>query len=686
MTTSRREVVTGSLALAVRVALHAGRIGVAASLTSCGGGGGGGVAAPAGLSYARPAQIRVGTPIPAMSPTVNGGVTSYSVSPTLPPGLSLDPTSGSISGTPTAAAPQTTYTITASNSGGSTTFALTLTVLATLTIASVSNAAPTALTPVSLTTTGLDVTSAFTVSLSNTSGYSATLNPIRTDSNGTVVIAAPLYIDPSSGNTAPLNASVQITQGAVSNAVALAIADIPSTASYGVSPGEISKAFFAAQTIHMGVTINALQAMRALPSSKADTTLVQQHLRQQQMGVIEASDNVDVIISGSQSSLAVGTATDGTAITFNANSVDIMDRTFAMYLQSIGYLPSTIYSAAASVRRVKNASRLSTKLVRAQALTPKQIIDGMGTFGGALGMGTAAVQTYKNTTANEWDFTLALGQGVTSAALVLGTVAAAPELVAAATIVGTGFAVAALATDAYKWYAASNAVDAAQNANNPAALAAAQAALTNAKESVGVDTVGLLLGPLGFPNEVASEAGIGAQVVKALTTAQTGLSGEVVQGLGLIQGAASLWVAATAPTEAATDGDTMTASNAEVPSGATSFGLADGSVTISNTNNPTLSPLPQMNLTEPNTQTTFTTVADTGGSYSLVVPLNVPGFNYSQMSIVPYDPVSAVDLSVPTIVDLTGLNTNAPVSLPPETGVCTDTDASAPDQDDPDCD
>lgn len=56
-----------------------------------------------------------------MTPTVTGTVTSYSISPALSSGLTLDTTSGAISGTPTAMMAQTTYTVTATNSGGSAT-------------------------------------------------------------------------------------------------------------------------------------------------------------------------------------------------------------------------------------------------------------------------------------------------------------------------------------------------------------------------------------------------------------------------------------------------------------------------------------------------------------------------------------------------------------------------------------
>jgi hypothetical protein len=70
----------------------------------------------------------VGQAIPPYIPTVTGTVTSFSVSPTLPAGLSFNATTGAITGTATATSPQTTYTVTASNPGGSTTTTLTITV------------------------------------------------------------------------------------------------------------------------------------------------------------------------------------------------------------------------------------------------------------------------------------------------------------------------------------------------------------------------------------------------------------------------------------------------------------------------------------------------------------------------------------------------------------------------------
>ncbi len=86
--------------------------------------------APTGLSYpSNPAVYTVGQAIPDNTPTISGGaVLSWTIDQTLPAGLSFDTTTGTISGTPTATSQRTLYTVTATNSGGSTSVMLTITV------------------------------------------------------------------------------------------------------------------------------------------------------------------------------------------------------------------------------------------------------------------------------------------------------------------------------------------------------------------------------------------------------------------------------------------------------------------------------------------------------------------------------------------------------------------------------
>ena len=94
---------------------------------SGGGGGSGGIAAPSGLSYPDPQSFNTTSPV-TIAPTVTGLVTSYTVNPSLPVGLTLNSATGAITGTPTTPVAQAIYMITASNAAGSTAFALHLTV------------------------------------------------------------------------------------------------------------------------------------------------------------------------------------------------------------------------------------------------------------------------------------------------------------------------------------------------------------------------------------------------------------------------------------------------------------------------------------------------------------------------------------------------------------------------------
>lgn len=87
------------------------------------------VVAPSALSYTTPLSLTVDTAMTAASPTVTGTVDSYAVAPALPAGLSLNTTTGVISGTPTAAQVSTNYTVTATNIAGSTTFVVVITVV-----------------------------------------------------------------------------------------------------------------------------------------------------------------------------------------------------------------------------------------------------------------------------------------------------------------------------------------------------------------------------------------------------------------------------------------------------------------------------------------------------------------------------------------------------------------------------
>ena len=84
---------------------------------------------PTNLSYSpNPIVVVVGSPSITSTPTVTGTPTTYTISPALPGTITINPTTGVISGIPTVVSPLTTYTVTATNGGGSTTTTFKLTI------------------------------------------------------------------------------------------------------------------------------------------------------------------------------------------------------------------------------------------------------------------------------------------------------------------------------------------------------------------------------------------------------------------------------------------------------------------------------------------------------------------------------------------------------------------------------
>ena len=84
---------------------------------------------PSSLSYLTPQTYIEKIKIDSLNPRVQGIPSLYTVDKSLPAGLSLNPRTGSITGTPTKAQDFTDYTITASNSTGYDTFTVTIKVL-----------------------------------------------------------------------------------------------------------------------------------------------------------------------------------------------------------------------------------------------------------------------------------------------------------------------------------------------------------------------------------------------------------------------------------------------------------------------------------------------------------------------------------------------------------------------------
>jgi len=181
--------------------------------------------APSSLSYTSPVVYTKGVAIAANTPSNGGGtVLSYSVSPTLPSGLTLNPTTGVISGTPTTISATTSYGITATNSGGFTQTKLIITVNdAAPTQLSYSNnpanySKGTSITPNTPSSNGGGVVVSYAVSTNTPLPTGLALNPTTGVITGTPTTATPtanyLITATNTGGSALVNLSITVNDAA----------------------------------------------------------------------------------------------------------------------------------------------------------------------------------------------------------------------------------------------------------------------------------------------------------------------------------------------------------------------------------------------------------------------------------------------------------------------------------------
>jgi hypothetical protein len=568
-------------------------------------------------------------------------------------------------------------TITASYGGASATAGLTVTVPTGLAITSLSNSSPLPFSPLAINTTGINPSNPVDVTFTDNAGYTVTTPAVTVTAAGGVMVATPLYVNTSTGQIGPAALSVTVSQGsATSSEVSLNVQDIPPLSTYGTSLGQISHAVLVFDALLIGQQLNQLQAYQLLPGNTIDTTGAQATLNTILNAVIQARSDVDNVMLNNSYVVQNGTQPDGTSIQFDQNSLDMMDRINALFLnQTFATLPSSYISAARATSPQSPAILLlptrksgqddSEEKPDASNSTIKSLVDSMEATLGVKDLVTGYQQTQSNCVSpcvpwiQQVQGNAQVMSGING---LLDGVGAVPD--ATKTISQNIGVVGALLQNIQvvgNVAAQLTAFTVGEVTGNQALVNVAVQAMDEGQgEAIkaGLDLTFALFGGPGFSEGVQ-------QVATTLSFAKT------LYDLG--QPAQEQ--ANATPGEIATEVQSM-------PNVSMEFGTLDGMTIINNSAGIAAAPT-GLDLSSGCLE--ITTVADPSGNYQIVVPLNVPGFDYGDADLEAYDPVTNGYISDET-VNIDSLSPTNSLTLPTLAGSCDDTDSTDPDSDDPDCD
>ena len=567
-------------------------------------------------------------------------------------------------------------------------------------VTSVSNTSPTSLTPLNISTAGLNVNGPVSVQFSNSSGFSVTGPPIRVASDGTVVATVPLYIDPSTGQVGANEVSIVLTQGAQSSdPVTINIQELPTVNSYGTQLGQISHAFLTYAEMRAARRLGELQAFEELPGNTVDTSQAQANLQTLLTALIESRSDVDRVSLNNSLVISGGTLANGTPIQFDQNSLDMMDRVIGLYLTQLG----SIYSIPATSSALESSSRqsfhrqASSKFAPAKRrpLAPFMVSREQANSGG-LSAVLAFLTNVDSLNSVTQEFLPAFTQDTTLFDKVQALVTGSAALYAMASGTGTlaqqvaGLALGTLLPAvhllddfAMELYDLGQIMVASASGNDPAVLQAAQADIN----SRAADASNALLQTELNLATVGIFGGYGSAVYESFVAAQA--TGVALQSALLIDDIVACVQLSSEPCYTLWENAAVSLA-AEVKSvfgsATQGFGQVTGLATISNSQGTTLAGDTGIEISPFDvTSSDMTALSDPNGNYDLFISLQAPNSNYASLTLSAFDPVSGLVLSSAT-VDLSGLNTSAPLVLPTLQGTCTDSDAGSPDADDPDCD
>jgi hypothetical protein len=538
-----------------------------------------------------------------------------------------------------------------------------------LAITSVSSSSPMPLTPLTISTTGLNANLPVQVQFSNVAGFSVSEPAISVASDGTVVAAVPVYAN-ADGTTSSGAVSVVVTQGTQSTApVSLSIQDLPPVSSYGTQPGQISVAFLDFLTLSLSQRINELQAFKALPGDQVDTSQEQSNLNQILSGVLQARQEVSRVAADNSLVINGGTLADGTPVQFDQTSLDMMDRTIAVYLTQL----SPVISAAAPGNSVAVSGRLAmADGRRQQSVQPLASSGACSSSRANMACLLQLIQTAANVAsiAQAWQTTahddntvvdkaLAVAGGVQGVLGFAAQITANPSLVRFAAAYGAGLSVAAVANDVANESVALGYIikESYFGTGDPTTLQTAQQVLDDTQTRLKLDLLQEGVSFLDYGTQGVFEAYTGGfnTYLKKLANQAKELA---LQSSSFILSTAQI----AHDRGYSQEFETALQAAAQLASPFTSaqqgfaavYGKLGGAATP-----PAVSGI----AISSHKTDTFTTMADSSGGYSLTIPLQDPNFDYANATVNVFTPLGLVPLGRAT-ASLSTLASSASLLLP----------------------
>jgi uncharacterized protein (TIGR03437 family) len=504
-----------------------------------------------------------------------------------------------------------------------------------ISITSLSSSSPTPLTPLQIKTSGLNASAALQVQFSNTAGFSVTAQPIRVTSDGTVIVAVPIYVEPSTNKIAQGIVSIVLTQGSQSTPpMTMTIQTLPPLSSYGTQLGQISHDFLVFEALLHARRIDEMQALQPLLNGKVDTSAAQATLQSLLAAAISSRSDVDSILLNNGTIVSWGSLPNGPHLQFDVNSLDIMDRIIGAYLtQEFAGLPSS--SSTSNVRTRLPGSDQETFWTpsASSSFNLSTVLDLMIRHSGP-----PVLIDYLRGKASPGD----AGLAAADATVPLLNKSGATDVGGFVGILSGLGHVQSAVNDMLSDLSPIAECLGMPGCDPSTILAKMQGSTLGAVASIA-STVSKVPAVLGLVSEAQAAGTISTSLSYSVQLAKLGSSGQIAS--------ADATDVAIAPSPALASLGTVTGvtnwpSNQGVTASQGSLSLccigAAGSI--------------------------VTGLADQSGGYDFFVPIGVAGTNYADLRLSLVDPVSKAILGSET-VDLRGLNNNTPVQVAPLTGV-----------------